>query len=228
MDVPASLLKRQLELLLSAGWSLLGQTQALEQHRLRPDSKNIGVTFDDAYSDAANAAQIVLELGGTCTIYAPTALVGTAGHLDWTSLRELKAQGVELGSHSHSHRAMDVLPEADLIRELVDSKETLRSETDATAASFCYPHGYTSRRVRKLAARAGYHNACIVGRRIAKPGDPLLALPRLQPTGAMSDQDFLRLVDRGEPGLGPLAKRLLAPGWRVARSTSMKFGVELT
>jgi hypothetical protein len=68
----------------------------------------------------------------------------------------------------------------------------------------------------RVVREAGYHHACCVGRCSARCDNPL-ALPRLEPRASMSDGHFIHMIAHGEPGVGPRAKRVATPLWRLAR-----------
>jgi peptidoglycan/xylan/chitin deacetylase (PgdA/CDA1 family) len=124
---------------------------------------------------------------------------------------------VEIGSHAHEHRPLDVLSQAELDHEVRHSRLLLTERTGTEPASFCYPNGYSSHRVRRAVSMAGYSNACIIGRRLADPTAHLYAVPRLQVTPAHDETAVLRLVTSGETGWTPRLKRVAYPAWRAAR-----------
>lgn len=230
-DVPASVFRRQLNVLADEGWSLMGLSAALTSRRIQPQRRVVALTLDDGYADAESAADIVAEFDGTCTLYLATDFIAadaqrSARYLTWDVVRALHARGVEIGSHSVSHRPLDLVGPAELRRELVESKKRLDDAIGGLVVSVCYPHGYWTRRVLRAAREAGYENGCTVGRRVARRGD-LLALPRLQPRATMSDRAFSKMVRRGEPGLAPSAKRAVSPAWRVARYSAARVGWDL-
>jgi hypothetical protein len=94
--------------------------------------------------------------------------------------------------------------------------------------SFAYPHGYHSRRVRDVVAETGYDSATEVGRRLYRPGDRRLAVPRLQPVPGQSGADLVALVRAGGPQLLPTVKRLAQPAWRLVRAAARRAGRHLT
>jgi len=228
LRVPVDDFRRQIATLTADGWELLGLSEALSAKAADADRPIVALTFDDGYTDFLNAAVVLAEYGARATLYVPTGTVGTDGYLDWDQLTALAAAGVEIGSHSRQHRPMDTLPAEVLVAELVRSRGELAGRLEVPVRSFCYPHGYSSRRVRRAVAEAGYANACVIGRRLARPADDRFALPRLQPVPGLTSAELRQLVARGEPGLAPVAKRALQPAWRVARLTAAHLGHQLT
>lgn len=237
LDVPSSVFERQLDLLVEGGALIAGVSEALRLRQLGGVGRRVvGITIDDGYADARHAAELILARGGTVSLYVPTDLVGqktddrglTDRRLSWDELAELSRAGVELGSHSCSHRPLDTMDEESLRHELAASRSVLEARICAPVISVCYPHGYTSSRVTRIAAETGYVNGCVVGRRLATGGDVLLGLPRVQPTRDMTDQQFLDLLDHGERGWTPRLKRAAQPAWRGVRRAARHLGLDLT
>jgi peptidoglycan/xylan/chitin deacetylase (PgdA/CDA1 family) len=223
--VSVSEFERQLAALSSGGWTVVGVTEALALLGLESSRRVVALTFDDGLSDFLNAVEVLQRYGARATAYIPTAAVGSrsshgrhdGARLSWSELTDLSRARVEMGSHSVSHRPLDILPIAEVTRELVDSKKLLEDHLGVPVSSFCYPHGYSSPRVSRLVQRAGYANACVVGRRIALSTDDRKALPRLQVRPGGTGDSFDELVRFGEPGLMPLVKQGAMPVWRLTR-----------
>jgi peptidoglycan/xylan/chitin deacetylase (PgdA/CDA1 family) len=149
--------------------------------------------------------------------------------MTWDQLREVAAAGVEIGNHSFIHHPLDVLEPDQLDREIIESRDRLAQEVQQPVRSFAYPHGYQSARVRDIVARTGHDNACIVGRRLWRPADDPLAVPRLQPTPDLSGNALLELVRTGGPAWASQLRDLAQPGWRVTRRLARRwFGITLT
>ncbi|WP_448642100.1 polysaccharide deacetylase family protein [Geodermatophilus sp. URMC 63] len=227
--VPAAELEEQLTQLADDGWQLVGLTEALALRSADPAARVVAVTFDDGLLDFLNAVEVLTRVGARATVYVPTGDVGLrlaaddphGSRLSWAELADAAAAGVEIGSHSVNHRTMDVLPAADLRTELVDSRRAIEDALGLPVRSFCYPHGYSSRRVERMVAAAGYSNGCTVGRRIATSSDGPYRVPRLHVRPGVTGDAFEELLRVGEPGLTPRLKRVAAPAWRLARQAAV-------
>ncbi len=81
------------------------------------------LTFDDGLADFYNGAfPLLKQYGFVATLYIPTAFVGETSRflwreneadrsmLSWSQLRDLSANGMECGAHSHRHLQLDVIP----------------------------------------------------------------------------------------------------------------------
>ena len=187
------------------------------------------ITFDDGFADFATAALPALSAHGlTATLYvttgalrggaAPTVPPALAPHmLAWSQLRELRDAGVEIGGHSHTHPQLDTLGARAAHEEIAGPKARLEDALGEPVTSFAYPHGYSSRRVRRLVHEAGYASACAVKQTLSAPGDDRFALARLMVRTTTSPAEIAAWLDRR--GAPPPRSReaLRTRGWRAVR-----------
>jgi peptidoglycan/xylan/chitin deacetylase (PgdA/CDA1 family) len=202
---------------------------ALRGRATLPD-RAVAVTFDDGFADfATNAFPILSRLGIPTTLYITTGYVGggsrwldRAGEgerpmLDWDTVRQLDGSGlVEIGAHGHTHRQLDVLAVRDLPAEVHDPKRRLERQLGHPVASFAYPHGYSSRRVREAVANAGFTSACAVKHALSGPGDDRYALGRII-VDADTTVDALDAMLRGAGLRVAPQDRARVAGWRLMR-----------
>lgn len=183
------------------------------------------VTFDDGFADLATTAYPVLQRHRlVATAFLISAWVGgrapDAGPvLDWEQVRELHARGIEIGSHSHAHRALDCLPVADAEREVWLSKQVLADGLGEEVVSFAYPYGYSSARLRRAVRAAGYSSACGVKNALSHEGDDLFALARVLVTRGTGAAGIAQLLDGEGAPLSWHGERLRTRGWRAYRRT---------
>lgn len=77
----------------------------------------------------------------------------------WDQLREMVSEGLNLGSHTISHRILSKLPPKELETELAKSKLQIERSINSTITGICYPNGMKpdiSEAVEKQAKSAGY------------------------------------------------------------------------
>lgn len=177
------------------------------------------VTIDDGYGDLATAAlPVLLRHGLWATAYVVTGRIGTGpAQLDWDHLAALRAGGVEIGSHSHTHRPLDCLGAGELRAEAAGSRQRLEDGLGTAVNSFAYPFGYHGERVRRAVLLAGYTSACAVKHAFSHGGDDVYAIARLlveRDTGAAGIDALLR--GEGRP-LAWRGERLRTKGWRAYR-----------
>jgi peptidoglycan/xylan/chitin deacetylase (PgdA/CDA1 family) len=241
LAVPPARLAEQLGALTTAGYRLVGLTEALDLLDQGNTDRLLAVTFDDGYRDfLTDGVPVLAEAGAGATLYASVGHLG--GHagwlgrwaphfgrlLTWDELGEVADAGIEIGNHGLLHHPLDVLPPARLHEEIARSRDELEQRLQQRVRSFAYPHGYHGSRVRAAVLAAGHDNATEVGRRLHRPGERRFAVPRLQPTPAMTGADLVALVAGGGSPLVPRLKRLAQPGWRAVRRIARAAGRNLT
>jgi GT2 family glycosyltransferase/peptidoglycan/xylan/chitin deacetylase (PgdA/CDA1 family) len=150
------------------------------------------VTFDDCYADLAPAAALLRQHEVPAVAFAVANHVGGtndwdrgigAGEvslLDADGLRALGAQGVEVGSHSSTHRLLSRVPSAELDEELRGSAQTLANLGLPRPRAFAYPHGDWSPEVAEQVADASYEVAFTVDPGAAARGSHRYAVPRIE------------------------------------------------
>src|SRR5579872_413932 len=89
------------------------------------------------------------------TFYVPLHPAGKPV-LGRTEMMELLAMGMEIGSHTMTHRILTELPVDEIDRELRDSRAALEDTLGIEVRSLCYPKGRFNRRVMMRAVAAGY------------------------------------------------------------------------
>ena len=92
--------------------------------------------------------------------------------------RELARHGMEIGSHSLTHRNLRGMSPDELTREVRESRDVLSQEIGADVKTFCYPRGRFSRAAVRAVREAGYLGACSTLPGYYRPSLPRYALPR--------------------------------------------------
>ncbi len=157
--------RRQLLRLQNLGWTFTSLSAYVKALRQRPAYDRIAtLTFDDAWLDNyVYAAPILVELHVPATVFAVSGAwegVPRDRRMTTAQLRELSRYGVCVGSHTITHPCLPRLHDADLQRELVQSRQQLQQELGGDVSFLAYPGGRFDRRVAAAAAAAGYTAAC--------------------------------------------------------------------
>lgn len=199
-DVPLSSFETMLDVIAELGYRGCSVADALAA----PGSGRVAITFDDGNAGQfEHAAPALRARGMTATFYVTTDWVGAPGFMTWEQLRQLKAWGMSVQSHSRSHPFLSELDEAALRRELTESRARLDAELGQQTTEIAFPGGDApSRRLRRLLAECGYRTA--LGTRWGLNADAssggLRPLKRCTVRG-VTDRDWARRVVEGDAGL---------------------------
>ena len=146
------------------------QTASLEQWmRDAVPDKHVLLTFDDGYDDLyEHLMPLVIEHGYKPLIFLVADRIGQSNLWDQASglrarglltldqIREMQRYGVGFGSHTMTHPWLPDVPDAQLQREVRDSKSRLEDLLGNEVASIAYPYGGVDMRVRSAVHAAGY------------------------------------------------------------------------
>ena len=195
-----------------------------------PGDRTVVLTFDDGFREVHGLVLPVLrELDLRATAYLVSAYIGGTSRwlasdgeadrplMSWTEIRELAAEGVEIGAHGHRHLALDLLRLADATDEIVRSRQVLEDGLGRAVTSFAYPYGYHTSAIKRAVRDAGYTNACGIKQAMTHPADDQFAFARIIVYADTSPETFRDwLAGDGLP-LGWQDERLVTRGWRAVR-----------
>ena len=150
------------------------------------------VTFDDGYESLLELARNVLQPRGIPALaFAVTAMKSATNEWDQAygsgrvklmapeQLRELATLGVEVGSHSRSHREMPLLDGPEQEEEAAGSADDLAAQGLPRPRFFAYPFGFADDASKNAVRKAGYGAAFGCRSAWIKRGSDLFALPRV-------------------------------------------------
>ncbi|MFC5215833.1 polysaccharide deacetylase family protein [Streptomyces coerulescens] len=184
------------------------------------------ITFDDGYEGVhRHALPVLAEHGFAATVFVSTGWLkgphdtggGLDTMLDWDQVRELAGADVEIGGHSHTHPQLDQLPDGRLRSELILCKEIISDQLGTVPASFAYPYGYSSRRVREAVRETGYGQALAVNNGLARRRQGPYALTRLTVRRTTGIEEFGRMVEGRAIARTFARDRALTKGYAVVR-----------
>jgi peptidoglycan/xylan/chitin deacetylase (PgdA/CDA1 family) len=173
------------------------------------------ISFDDAYSDLLEVAAPLLA-----EREIPAVVFAIAGHLgganDWdhhkgaASLRLLApeqlgavaASGIEVGSHTFTHRPLPEVPAAELGREIVEAAGRIEAAGVPRPRAFSYPYGRWSPAVAAAVREAGYAVAFTTAWGEPHPGGDPFTVPRVEVHASDTPRKLRqKLALAGWPGL---------------------------
>jgi len=152
--VPIGEFRRQLDQLQSEGLAGCSLRAALQPGVERV----VAITFDDGDTGQYERGfRALAERGMTATFFVTTDWIGRPGYVTWGQLREMRAGGMDVQSHSRSHPFLSELGAPELTSELRGSKDALDAGLGQDTDMLALPGGDWPRgRLRHLIAAAGY------------------------------------------------------------------------
>ncbi|MFD7476240.1 polysaccharide deacetylase family protein [Streptomyces sp. NPDC059837] len=184
------------------------------------------ITFDDGYEGVhRHGLPVLAKHGFASTLFVSTGWIkgayDTGGGLDamlsWDQVRELAAGQVEIGGHSHTHPQLDQLTDDALRFEVLRCKEIIADELGTRPASFAYPYGYSSRRVRHVVRETGFAQSLAVGNSLARRRQGPYALQRVTVRRGTGIEEFERLVEGRAIARNFARDRALTKGYAMVR-----------
>ena len=145
--------------------------------------RSVVLTIDDGYRSAYDTAYPILKkYGYKATLFIYTDYIeASENSISWDQLREMKANGFEVGSHTLSHTDLtkkrpDESDQAYLERikgELLLSKQIIDRELEQDTIYLAYPYGRYNETILKLSEDAGYK----IGVTVKRGGNAFFADP---------------------------------------------------
>ncbi len=139
--------------------------------------KSVVLTFDDGRKGIhAHAWPVLQKYGFTATIYiVPSWVDGLnipaeesySPFLTWDELRELSAAGLEIGSHSFTHKNLSSLNAVELEKEFSDADASIEQKLQRKVRHLAYPYGIYSEETVSV-ARSRYKTAVTIERGFSK------------------------------------------------------------
>jgi peptidoglycan/xylan/chitin deacetylase (PgdA/CDA1 family) len=166
------------------------------------------LTFDDGYKDFIENAWPILERADfQATLFVVTERVGHVADWDpavsrpltllsWRDLRELQAKGVEIGSHSASHKDFSAISVDQVLAEGQRAREKLQEKLGSQAKMIAFPWGRGDEEVRRTLARCGYTFGLTTWGGHSTLADDPMNLPRIEIFGDDDIVTFARKLAR--------------------------------
>lgn len=161
----------------------------------RLPERAVALTFDDGYASVVEQAWPELRRRGLpATLFAVSDYVRYGGRFPWdhrhesgsdltrlataAELCDAAAEGLDIGSHTATHRWLPGLRPREVADELVRSRGALEDLLGRPVTSFAYPMGGWDERIRDQVEAAGYEIAITTERGRNTPGQDPVTLRR--------------------------------------------------
>lgn len=119
------------------------------------------LSFDDGQIGQYRNARPAMRSGGvngTFYIISDALGWGTQSNMSPTEVKQLAAEGDEIGSHTRDHSNLTSLSSSGVEAEFADAQAAIKSQTGVTPTTCAYPYGASNASVRTIAAK--YLKAC--------------------------------------------------------------------
>ena len=143
--------RQQMAFLHQNGYSTISLAEVVSTLKAdRPHQKIVVITFDDGYRDFdTESLPILSEYKMTATLFVVTGVTGNSRPrfkgkecLTWNELRELRSNGIEIGSHTVTHPELKFMNSTDIENEIGRSKQTIEEKLGERVHSFSYPYAF--------------------------------------------------------------------------------------
>jgi peptidoglycan/xylan/chitin deacetylase (PgdA/CDA1 family) len=190
----------------------------------------VAITFDDGHEDNHRfALPILKEHGLSATFFLTAGLLEKDPEvvhrfeqlrhaeyedirpLEWSQVREMLSDGMNVGAHSYSHRNLARLGSSELRHEMLDAKgileERLQLEIETLAYPFGKPRIHFTESAVAMAKKTGYKLAAAIVTRGVRETDSPFRIPRIYGYGSLDllrekvagDWDLVGLVQERSP-----------------------------
>jgi peptidoglycan/xylan/chitin deacetylase (PgdA/CDA1 family) len=188
------------------GISLAKAIEHREQHRSWPE-RSVVLTFDDGFANFFHSAVPELRRHDfTATLFIVTGHMGGFNNwpdqpvglnsiplISWQQATDLLTIGIEIGSHTQTHRDLRNCTAAEIEREMVQSRSDIAEHLGIVPQSFAYPYGGVNRVAEQIALRS--YKAAVTTELKHANGHPLSLLPRIDMYYLRDRRRFENLLD---------------------------------
>jgi peptidoglycan/xylan/chitin deacetylase (PgdA/CDA1 family) len=212
--VPTRVFGQQIAFLADSGYKSLTIRQMCENW---PDvtfgPKSVVLTFDDMWaSHVDQCLPVLIRHGFVGTFFVPTGYVKNHRQRpidgpfaifgsdlgSWRDVETLEANGMEIGSHTHTHPMMSSLSYHEVEKELRTSAKILADRVKASVESFSFPFGQLSSYTPWIVSMLpdfGFKSACTAHWGRPCVSSSLLQLPRMNISGLDNMHQFRKKLD---------------------------------
>lgn len=141
--------------------------------------------------------QLILDLGFASRDDVPP-LSPDEQALTWDQIRQMQSEGIEFGSHTHSHRSMSSMDYNLELAEVTASKSLIEQRTGRACTLFAYPYGKPGidddANTYRAVVEAGYHAAFLTGGGHIRAESNVFALRRNCLTSFTTETDLRAIL----------------------------------
>ena len=201
--LPDDEFERQIAHLAGAGYTFVTPNDVrrfVAGELVLPDP-SVLITFDDGCVSVDRIARPILARhGARGTVFVTTDpdsyVFGLGGDRRLTDEELLAGDGDTIGFESHavSHRPLRGMPDAEIRRELAESKQELERILSREVRYLAIPGNWFDRRVMQIARAAGYHAVWCSHPGKTRVGADPFGLPRINVEGHLTGPQFAAAI----------------------------------
>jgi peptidoglycan/xylan/chitin deacetylase (PgdA/CDA1 family) len=189
--VPPSVFKKQMNLLKRMGYKVMSLSEGMNTLKNNPKRGGvISLTFDDGYDDnLISAVPVLKEHGFTATCFFVAKYRGSSKFDKWgdgerrlmdsVQIKEWVSMGMEVGSHTLTHRNLVYLDNVEARTEISESRLILSNIAGDEVKYFAYPFGAYDSKICDMVENLGYLGAVTVKSGFVKSKTKPYELPRI-------------------------------------------------
>jgi peptidoglycan/xylan/chitin deacetylase (PgdA/CDA1 family) len=174
--------RQHLQTIKDDGYTTLTMAQ-LSDYVLRDKpipEKSVVLTFDDGYIDNyTNVFPILKEFNMNATIFVISTYLDGVFYMTPNQVKEMSDYGIDIESHTVTHRRLSELSYEEQLNELKKSKDTIEGITGKPIIAIAYPEGKFNEDTKKAMMEAGYSMGFTINRGYVDRDDEVSQLNRI-------------------------------------------------
>lgn len=142
--------------------------------------KSVIITFDDGYRDNyTNAFPILKEFDMKATIFVVSNLINGETSLTSSQIKEMSDYGIDIESHTVSHKRLNEMSYSEQLKELSESKAEIEKITGKSVVAAAYPEGKYNDDTKVAMKESGYEMGFTIEHGYADREDDFSMLDRI-------------------------------------------------
>lgn len=200
--------RKQLEFLKKNEYRVLTLGKALDLlDNNSLSEKTVVLTVDDGYkSFFENAMPLLREFDYPATLFINTRQFGTGDFLSVAQIKQLHAEGIEIGNHSNSHAHFVNFSKEERLdtfrRDLERSHTIFTEKLGIHPQIYAYPYGEYTLGMQEVLKEFGYKSATAQKSGVISPFSNRFALPRFPMAGPITN--IKRFIQKAEMNALPV------------------------
>lgn len=199
-NISVDIFTKQLEFLRERNIAAVS-TQEISERIARGESlpeHAVMITVDDSYLSFYEAGMpVIRKFGVPVSLFVNTDSVGTPGYMSWEQIREVVAQGVEIGNHTASHAYLvekgtgetDAQWRQRVHDDILTAQQAFKRELGFAPNIFAYPYGEYSAEIIDVLKDLGFIAAYAQQSGVIHPQHDPFTLPRFPMGGPFATLD---------------------------------------